>query len=246
MLIINYFGLIDVEADIREVETVDGDVSVVLDNVQAPFAMSSRSAADVSFTSLRKAFPVPDGGLAYSKDHKLPDVSGASRFSQYKIAASFLKNLSRREDFYDDDIYLELYSRAESMIDDDLCHSASPYTMKAYPMLDIETYSLMRRQNAAYLIDGLSRIGLKPCVDIDLETVVPLFVPVVLDRRRDEIRKEMFRHRIFCPVHWPVTGHHCSLTRGKYMADCELSMIIDHRYSIDDMDRILNIVSDFI
>lgn len=243
VLIINYYGVIDVERDIRDIKTECSSVSVILDNVQAPFAMSHDSVADVSFTSLRKAFPLPDGGLAYSKYYRLPHVSGANCFSQYKIAASYLKHLSR-EDYYDDAIYLNMFSKGESIIGEDLNHTASAYTMEAFPMLNIEQYASLRRRNAAHIVRGLANLGLMPCVDINLETQVPLFVPVMFDGCRDEIRKEMFRHQIFCPVHWPVTGHHDSLKRGQRMANNELSIIIDQRYSIADMDRMLNIISD--
>lgn len=83
-------------------------------------------------------------------------------------------------------------------------------------------------------------MGIKPCREIENDAV-PLFVPIIL-QKRDKVRKAMFAEHIFCPVHWPVIEYKEELKTGVYMAEHELSLIVDHRYSSDDMDRILTVI----
>lgn len=215
------------------------DAIIVLDDVQAPFLIDRPTNADVSFTSLRKAYPLPDGGLVHLKSFSLSPNSHPSKFPQYKIAASYLKSL-RVYDNYDDDIYLDLYHKGEELIDDDYDNAPSKYTLKSYPSLDINRMAVLRKRNAETILRGLGRLGLKPCVEIPKDSV-PLFIPLVLDNR-DKVRKAMYANNIFLPVHWPVAEHAEDLKRGVYMAKHELSIIVDHRYTSSDMEKIISVL----
>ena len=90
------------------------------------------------------------------------------------------------------------------------------------------------------LVRGVLPVAVIDCVDIK-ENDIPLFVPIILENR-DKVRKAMFANNIFLPVHWPVVEHQSELRRGAYMAQHELSIIIDHRFSVKDMERILDVL----
>ena len=47
----------------------------------------------------------------------------------------------------------------------------------------------------------------------------------------------MFQQQIFCPVHWPLEG--MDVQKGVEMAEHEMSIIIDQRYTNKDMCFIL-------
>jgi hypothetical protein len=51
----------------------------------------------------------------------------------------------------------------------------------------------------------------------------------------------MFQQEIFCPVHWPLEN--MDVRRGSQLAESELSLIIDQRYERNDMDKIINILT---
>ena len=239
ILVVDYFGIIDCEDKIKKIKAEMPESFVILDIVQAPFLITKSTNADVSFTSLRKALPVPDGGLVHLKGQILQECTSPSKFAQYKIAASYLKNL-RSCRYYEDDIYLDLYRKGEEMIDDDYDKAPSAYTKKVYGSLDINRISILRKRNTSVIVNGLNDLGLKPCVDIK-ENDIPLFVPIILENR-DKVRKAMFANNIFLPVHWPVVEHQSELRRGAYMSQHELSIIIDHRFSVKDMERILDVL----
>ena len=95
-----------------------------------------------------------------------------------------------------------------------------------------------RLSNARYLIDELAKKGICPILPL-LEDHVPLFIPAYLENR-DEVRKRMFQNEVFCPVHWPLDGR--PLKRGAVMAKHELSLIIDQRYSVKDMNQIISLL----
>ena len=44
----------------------------------------------------------------------------------------------------------------------------------------------------------------------------------------------------FCPLHWSLDG--MPLKKGAEMAQHELSLIVDQRYAINDMDWILSLL----
>lgn len=239
ILVVNYFGVTPCEDVICDIKRTHPETFVILDNVQAPFLIERDTHADVSFTSLRKALPVPDGGLVHLKGQKLIECEEPAKFSQYKIAASYLKNL-RSCGYYDDDIYLDLYHKGEETIDTDYDKAPSQYTMKVYGSLDMNRMIILRKRNASVILKGLNQLGLKPCVPIS-EDDIPLFIPILLENR-DKVRKAMFANNIFLPVHWPVEEHKDELKKGSFMANHELSIIIDHRYSVEDMESILDVL----
>ena len=68
---------------------------------------------------------------------------------------------------------------------------------------------------------------------------IPLCIPVYWENR-DEVRRRMFQHEVFCPVHWPLEG--MDVKKGKEMAEHELSLIIDQRYGQKDMELIISLL----
>lgn len=242
VLIINYFGCCNLSPDISFIKTCNENVVVVEDNVQSFYSMFNNSKADFSFTSFRKTFAAPDGAWVKSKNHDLPVANEKNNFAAYKIAGGILKNIAKTDKSIDDDVFLDLLRKGEEKIDDNYASSISEASMciiSAQPFNDI---AQKRKQNAAFLIEGLKSININPILNIE-EDHVPLFVPVRL-QRRNEVRKALFNDNIFCPVHWPVPAGY-DLHRGKELAESELSLIVDQRYGINDMELILNVLKKY-
>ena len=238
VLLINYFGLQDLSCQIRAIREIDDKAIIIEDDVQAYYEFKKPlNGIDFKFTSLRKTFAVPDGGLVKTK-YQLPRVTTPNTFGQYKAAAALLKSM--REGNFNDQIYLELFEKGESLIDSEQECGMSLIAEKLYSFMNDEHVKVRRLNNADYLIKQLKGIGIKPILPL-LDNHVPLFVPVVL-KNRDAIRKVMFQKEIFCPVHWPLDG--MEIKRGELMAKEELSLIIDQRYGRKEMDEIISILKD--
>lgn len=235
VLLINYFGLKDLSCQVKAIRSIDENAIIIEDDVQAYYEFKKPlEGVDFKFTSLRKTFSVPDGGLVMTKQ-QLPMIDKPNMFGQYKAAAAILKSM--REGNFNDDIYLEMFEKGESLIDGELECGMSRIAEKLYSNLDEERLKVRRLNNARYLVEQLAVMNVKPILPL-LENHVPLFVPVLLNDR-NKVRKAMFQHEIFCPVHWPLEG--LELKRGKEMAEHELSLIIDQRYGQGDMDEIIQI-----
>lgn len=239
VLVINYFGLKDLTEQINVIRGLDKDAIIIEDDVQAYYEFKKPLGdVDFKFTSLRKTFAVPDGGLVKT-NYSLPIIESPNTFGQYKAAASLLKSM--REGNFNDQIYLEMFEKGESIIDDELECGMSQIAEKLYGSLDEEHIKIRRLNNARHLVELLKKNGVKPLLPL-IEGHVPLFIPILL-KKRDEMRKRMFQHEIFCPVHWPLDG--MDLKLGKMMAEIELSLIIDQRYGQKDMERIVGMINSY-
>lgn len=239
VLLINYFGFLDLSSQIKAIRELDDKAIIIEDDVQAYYEfIKPLDGVDFKFTSLRKTFAVPDGGLVKTRHH-LPIVSTPNTFGQYKAAAALLKSM--REGNFNDQIYLELFEKGESLIDSEQECGMSLIAEKLYSFMNEEHVKVRRLNNAEYLVEQLEKLGIKPLLPL-LENHVPLFVPIVL-KNRDAVRKAMFQKEIFCPVHWPLDG--MEIKRGEQMANEELSLIIDQRYGRKEMDEIIKVLHKF-
>ena len=236
VLLINYFGLKDLSKQVAYIRELDHNSIIIEDDVQAYYEFKKDlNGVDFKFTSLRKTFAVPDGGLVKTK-YQLPKIDTPNTFGQYKAAAALLKSM--REGNFNDQIYLELFEKGEGLIDSEQECGMSIIAEKLYGIVDEERVKVRRLNNARYLIEELAKLGINPLLPLT-GYHVPLFVPILL-KDRDAVRKAFFKEEIYCPVHWPLEG--MKLQRGSFMAENELSLIIDQRYTRADMDSIISVI----
>ena len=236
ILIINYFGLQDLTEQIAFIRNIDADAIIIEDDVQAYYEFKKPlGEVDFKYTSLRKTFAIPDGGLVKT-EHPLPVIDSPNTFGQYKAAAALMKAM--RESNFNDGVYLDISKIGGGKIDDELDCGMSLISERLYACLDEETVRTQRQKNAKYMVERLSENGFQSLLTVS-EDMVPLFVPIYIDNR-NEVRKRMFKNEVFCPVHWPLEG--LPLKRGAEMAAHELSLIVDQRYTINDMDSIISLL----
>lgn len=234
IMLINYFGLKNLSKQISFVHGISKNVVVIEDDVQAFYEFyKSDLTADYKFTSLRKTFACPDGGIVKT-NNELAKVSNTNKFHQYKLAGSILKSL-RKPEYYDDDVYLHLFEKGELQIDDEIGTGMSEMSQEIIKKVVFQRIAYIRQRNAKQIIDGLKTLGVDTILPIS-DDCIPLFVPIWLDDR-NKVRKQMFQNQIFCPVHWPLEG--MNVQKGAEMAEHEMSIIIDQRYTNKEMDFIL-------
>lgn len=236
VLVINYFGLKDLTNQIQAIRSLDKNAIIIEDDVQAYYEFKKPLGdVDFKFTSLRKTFAVPDGGLVKTK-YQLYRLETPNTFGQYKAAAALLKSL--REGNFNDQIYLEMFEKGESLIDSELECGMSNIAVKLFDALEEERVKIRRLNNAQYLVEQLLKLGIKPLLPL-LDDHVPLFIPIILNNRND-VRKRMFQNEVFCPIHWPIEG--IEVNRGSIMAAHDLSLIVDQRYNVNDMNQIISLI----
>lgn len=238
VVLINYFGLQDLTSTTKAIKEVYSNAIVIEDDVQAYFCFAEETNpyADYRFTSLRKTFPTPDGGLVYT-NKTMPSVIQPNTFIRYKIEAGVMKS-HRGENGVRDEDYLALFEKGSELINENYESVMSHDSEMLFAGTDLQQVKWQRKANVARLLDGLKLMGIQPLIEVP-ENKTPLFVPIYLENR-NEVRKNMFAHEVFCPVHWPLEG--LPLKKGAEMAQYELSLIVDQRYSVEDMNIILSLL----
>ena len=239
VLMVNYFGLQDLNPTSRAIKDQYPQSIVIEDDVQAYwcFAEQENPYAGFRFTSMRKAFAIPDGGLVKTSRPML-DVTGPNTFSPLKIKAGAMKQ-HRGQDGIKDEDYLALFRQGDELISENYDSSMSDDSKRLFAGTDFGQAKRQRRANAKVILEGLKSLGIKTLIEVSADAV-PLFIPIYLENR-DEVRKRMFQHEVFCPVHWPLEG--MDVKKGKEMAEHELSLICDQRYGVKEMNLILSLLN---
>lgn len=205
VLLINYFGLQDLTTSAKAIKDAYPNAIVIEDDVQAYycFAEETNPYTDYRFTSLRKAFAVPDGSLVYTK-RPMPQASQPNTFAKYKIEAGVMK-YHRGENGIKDEDYLALFEIGSELIDENYESVMSRDSEMLFAGTDLQWVKQKRQENASFLLKGLKFLGIKPLIELPTDKT-PLFVPIWLEDR-NAIRKKMFQNEVFCPVHWPIVRY---------------------------------------
>lgn len=242
ILLVNYFGLSNQAPEIAYIRSLNENAYIIEDNVQSCYSMFQESDSDYRFTSFRKSLPLPDGGWVLSKHPMVKAKESENTFTQYKVAGSILKSM-RKNGYYGDEVYLHLLEQGEELINNNYTTSISRFTKDSLPQIDINRLASIRCRNAEYLIKQLDVLGIRPIMPVE-ENHIPLFLPIRLENR-NKIRRAMFAENIYCPVHWPFTEKFTDdFVLGKQLAQEELSLIVDYRYTITDIKRIIQVIKE--
>lgn len=237
LLTVNYFGFVDDNPTILKVKELRPDITVISDQVQS-FWTHNKTEADYSFTSLRKHFPIPEGALVYSKknkirhDNSLPETS----FYKTKLIGSILKYQGVA-----DSLYLKFFKEGEKELDNDLSLSkASSISQFLFEKIDFEDAQKKRKENYEFVYNyGLDN-GIDFLFPLNID-ITPLNVPILL-KNRDKIRKQLMEQNIFLPVHWSKSDYNMDSFCAKKLDKEELSLVIDQRYSVEEIGCQLEIL----
>jgi hypothetical protein len=236
VLLISYFGMINVENVADRIKKQNPNVVIILDDVQNYYSRYSKSAFwDYRFNSYRKWFAVPDGAEVFCKSGSIDLPNVENTFAQYKFSGNVLKNFS---EWIQDKLYLDLIGKGEEILDTDYNCKCSQISRQLIPQISFEKIKAKRVENASFLHSELEKLGIK---HIYCSDCVPLFIPVFLKNRK-EIRMEMFKNKIFTPIHWPYESEMLNGSVKNQLYETELSLICDQRYFLDDMQRQLDIL----
>lgn len=241
ILLVNYFGFLELNDLVEDIKSIRPDVTIICDHVQSVWACKG-SVADFSFTSLRKHIAVPDGALVYSKGLicKPPIGIEENCFYKDKLIGGLLKSIGAS-----DAIFLNFFENGEHILDETtLIYKASKFSHIVYRQTDWDNIRQKRQENYKYVYE----LGLKHNLEFVFpfnQKIVPMCVPIVLNNR-DEIRNRLKQIGIYLPVHWPINQLNSISEPAKYFAQKELSLIIDQRYSLDEVEYQIKAISNLI
>jgi hypothetical protein len=242
VLLIDYFGYVDPENGEIARSAKQAGKTVIYD---ATHTIAGNEAverhADYSFCSYRKWFfchyakAVKRGGTFVRKEPPvMHEAYMALRDRAARRKTAYLAGLPE-----DKETFLSEFAEAEALLE------ASYRGYAGVPVAyDLPAIVAVRRENAAYLMEGLKAIPEIRLWHTALRVGdTPLFVPILVEPAvRPALRRALTDARIYCPIHWPRSAYEGAESE---LYDRELSLVCDQRYDLTDMERMLRVIYDF-
>ena len=205
--------------------------------------------ADYSYVSYRKWTGFDGIALACKKNGFFSEFPQDENRKYSNIRK---KAFSKKRSFIDFGVgekqyFLDLFNEAEELLEIDYSgYKPSAETMASFLQLDTEYIAKKRKENGEVLINGLKDVSDIKLIFQSVDKNIPLFIPILIQEDRAELRQYLVENRIYCPIHWPKSTHHKGISRrAERLYRQELSLICDQRYSTDDMNRIVECIRDF-
>jgi hypothetical protein len=254
VLAANLFGIRSGESWHQWIDHNDG-VIVIEDHTHDPFSRwALQSNAHYAVASLRKTLPIPDGGIIWSpKSLKLPVASAPeSTAANKRLTAMLLKRAYLSGVDIDKSLYRDLDVKSQDELFYDDCSSASFFTKNILNHLRISKFRSQRAENVKYFIDlslanphssWTSLFTSWPTAGVPFNSIICCQTKQI----RDSLQQHLIHENIFAPIHWPQPK--MNITSNDFqaieLAETILTIPTDHRYSIDDVARVFEIISHF-
>lgn len=239
ILLLDYFGYVNDEVTKIANRAKDNGQIVIYDATH--YLGKRKIAADYSFRSLKKWFFCNYASAKKENGSWLIPYPNQTNiiYVENRNTAAKLKTKYISQGIGEKSVFLNMFSSAEMILQKDY---SNYYGEKV--VCDISNIAEIRRANARRLIDGLCEIKEITFWRNQIEDIdTPLFVPILVQENiRDELRRYLMEHQIYCPIHWPISRLHSQIN-GLFKS--ELSLICDQRYSFEDIDREIEVVKNF-
>ncbi len=237
-----YYG-VDTLAKVRESIQKQQEKGMIFveDMTQSLALWKPGGIADYYVGSLRKWFPIPDGGFV-AANHKLLVLPEEEKklFVEQKRRAQSLKYQYLCGQEVEKEEFLKCNQAAEQYLyENDKVSSVSEYTKNRLKSLDIQMNFQKRKENASFLLQALWKLTkVKPV--LDLEDGSPLYVPVYANER-EELQEFLTENHIFAPVLWPIPRQIKETLEGdmEFIFHHLLALPCDQRYGKKDMARMV-------
>jgi hypothetical protein len=236
----DYFGKKCTENLLNTIVTLKNKGTIIIEDITHSIFSKKRQRieSDYYICSIRKWLGIPDGGILLSNQEM--DFNEKSNnlelIENYVEASKIKKDKLFRET--SSDSYLDFFKKAEKALD----RSVETYRMSILSENILHTFNFekmikTRHENSKYLAKKISELGLKT-LDFNFDSTIPIFVPVFFTnaQKRDFYKSHLINSKIYTPIHWPKPNF-AGIKNNMY--DIVLSIPCDHRYSINDMERII-------
>jgi len=243
----NYFGFRHgfPEAALQEFRSRGG---IVIEDITHSLLSENQShlCSDYLVASLRKWFPISSGGFCGKRRGRLrqkPQTQPTEEFLSLRGDA-----MERKKAYIDQGntgdkgLFLQLYGQANALLARNYSDTAIDAGSQALlERQNVASIRRIRRENARILYQGLEKVpGVEPLFPVEWMDC-PIFLPVRLAPQiRGMIRQKLTDAAIYCPIHWPRPNAECESP----LYEQELSLICDQRYNPDDMNRMMEVLTD--
>lgn len=226
ILYTNYFGICG--KNITELSA--HYPNLVVDNAQAFYSGRQGRA---SFSSPRKFFGLPDGGLAFL------DSDNLNLHLEKSVSYDLCSSLLKRYDLGAEGGYADFRETAATIAQRPV-QIMSDLTTALMSNLPYEQAKKQRLENFAFLQQALADYNILPISPA--QTDVPMVYPLLTDNPK--LRTRLIDNRIFVATYWPQKQGYITMSspQAVALADKIIPLPIDQRYQIQDMQRILEVI----
>lgn len=216
---------------------------IVIEDTTHSLFTSPLIVGDYGVCSLRKWFPIPDGGVLYSKKSLNQDsYSKLARKQSDRIEGMVLKSLYLKGVIKEKDAFRKIFIETENQLDSQeqvfRLSTVSEYILHC---VNVEDVILRRKQNHAVLRNAIGDI--LPEVQTRNLDGIP-FIYVTRTENRDALRSYLIKNEVFCPVHWPLPKG-CNSNGAIRLSDELISIPIDQRYTEKEVLNTARIIRGF-
>ena len=235
LFLMDYFGYTGKQPNLS------GYIGVAIRDVTHSLFSHQYKDAQYYFGSLRKWCGVKTGGYAWGE--RLGEGEIDEKFTTLRTSA-MQKKAKYINGETEDKGYLKIYEEAEEYLDDlDGVYCPLQSDVNEAKHLDTAYVRNQRRKNAGVLMDALKSHLIFPTFS---KEDCPMFVPILVPNgKRDELRRYLINHDIYCPIHWPVSEYHRLDEKELNLYRNELSLVCDQRYTEADMYRMIYMIEQF-
>lgn len=256
LLLMNFFGLWGAQS------TPEVDCMVIEDHSHDLFSRWAReSKADFCFASLRKTYPIAEGGILWShKNHPLPEIpedfqshadNASRRLQAMELKAEYLEHNSGNKSEF-----LKTYRETEECFDHLAPAPLNNVDKGILNKFDAAVWLDRKKRNWNLLCEVLIanreslipfRIVSNSYFHVDGYDATPFSFVILLDSKetRDSIRKEMINQEIYPAILWNLPDS--SNPQALQFSERMLSLHCDARYNLDNIKelsaKLLNILS---
>ncbi len=228
-LITNYFGIKN-----EYIKRISQYVkNTIIDNAQALFSIPIENTD--TFYSPRKFVGVADGSFVAITD-KLQDI--------FETDQSFerFSHLIKRIDLSPEEAYADFQTNDNSLKNLPIMQM-SKLTQRLLLSINFEEIKKKRLENFHYLHQRLKE---RNNLEISLnEGDIPMVYPF-RTKYAFQLKKYLIENKVFSAMYWPNVLNWCSDKNNAYKLTEEiLALPIDQRYNDKDMNRIINLITNF-
>jgi phage pi2 protein 07 len=252
--IVDYFGTEFIPNE-EICEFLDKNNVVILDITHSIF---DRSRFEIKhenlylISSLRKVFPIPDGGALYYTNSKfevkkLFPKSYENMLEAMVLKSFYLKNGSEatlKNAANVKNYFLPLYKNYEVDKDKGPIQLQDIPSISLYILKNISISSVIKRrsENLKFMCENIpQKLLFYEFTDIKSPFTLPLIFES--EEKRDAVKEVLVENDIYPPIHWNLMG----MVPEDYLYEHELndkilSIPIDQRYDDEDMSKVVNII----
>lgn len=206
--------------------------------------------ADYTYTSFRKWAGFYGIAEAGKRGGKFTVETGerGERYSQFRQKAMLMKQGYILNGTGDKQVFLEHYAKAEDLlIKKYVGYVPTEESIWQLMTADLACIKNQRRKNADILLEGLKDITGCELIFPERRTGdTPLFVPILILEKRNELRQYLINNQVYCPVHWPISECHKGISERAFdIYGKEMSLVCDQRYREKDMSRIVCLIKNY-